>query len=505
MKNKILAPIFSDNMVLCRNKELRLWGFVSPKAAVEISFNGITQKTVCDDKGDWNMLFPAMKEATGLSLTAVSGDICETFSNIALGEVWLAGGQSNMEFDLYRCTGWPQIQNDRNPNVRFFYTPKHAYVDEAYNKDWDCAAWQLSSSEWFKSWSAVGYYFACELTRRLGCVVGIIGCNWGGTSASAWMSREAICQDSDTKIYMDEFDAGVEGISLADQQKAYDEYVVNVAEWDKKCGALYAENPNIAWEKVNEILGPTPWPGPMNNFNEFRPTGQYYQMLKRVSPYTLRGFIYYQGEQDELRSSMYDKLLTNMIKLWRKDWQDDSLEFIVTQLPMFQYAGAPDSGNWPRIREAQMKVYNTLPHMGITVIPECVKYNDIHPVDKDFVGLRMAYQALHNVYGVLTEEEAFGPMYDHKEIQGNQLIMHFKHATLGMYFKTPPEGYEIAGSDKIFHPANALVAGNTVILTSSEVSSPVYGRYCFKDYCIPSLWGMNGIPAAPFRTDENDQ
>ena len=505
MKNKIFAPIFSDNMVLCRNKPVRFYGKTIAGTEISIDFNCFCLNTKSDDNGDWELIFPPMEAACGLTLTARIPGECETFNNIAIGEVWLAGGQSNMEFELARCTGWARIQNDRNPNVRFFYTPKFPYENDAYREAWDNAGWELSTSEGFRNWSAVGYYFACELQRKLGCTVGIIGCNWGGTSASAWMSREAIYEDADTRIYMDEFDAGIAGLSFEEQRGAYDEYAVEVAEWNKKCEALYAENPAISWDKVNELLGPTKWPGPMNCCNEFRPTGQYHQMLKRISPYTLRGFIYYQGEQDELRSGMYAALLGNLIRLWRKDWHDDSLEFIITQLPMHRYIGSPDLLNWPKIREAQMDVFNTMPHTGITVIPDCGQYNDIHPMDKDVVGLRMAYQALCNVYGVMDETEAYGPMYDSKEIIEDKLILHFKHATLGMYLKNTPDNYELAGEDKIFHPAAVVVKGDTVTLTSPDVPKPIYARYCFHDYCTPSLFGMNSLPAAPFRTDTDDE
>ena len=152
-----------------------------------------------------------------------------------------------------------------------------------------------------------------------------------------------------------------------------------------------------------------------------------------------------------------------------------------------------------------MDVFNTMPHTGITVIPDCGQYNDIHPMDKDVVGLRMAYQALCNVYGVMDETEAYGPMYDSKEIIEDKLILHFKHATLGMYLKNTPDNYELAGEDKIFHPAAVVVKGDTVTLTSPDVPKPIYARYCFHDYCTPSLFGMNSLPAAPFRTDTDDE
>ena len=113
-------------------------------------------------------------------------------------------------------------------------------------------------------------------------------------------------------------------------------------------------------------------------------------MIRKISPYTLRGFIYYQGENDDMRPRMYDRLLTNLIRLWRKDWEDESLTFIITQLPMHKYSGSPDFKNWPILREAQMHVFDTVANTGIAVIPDCGQYNEIHPVNKGPVGYRLS-------------------------------------------------------------------------------------------------------------------
>ena len=142
----------------------------------------------------------------------------------------------------------------------------------------------LLDDEGFKDWSAIGYLFAEKLSKDLGVTVGIIGCNWGGTSASCWMSREAITADDETRIYMDEFDERNKDIPLDVQRKDYDEYVVYDTAWNERSQKLFSEHPDTDWFEAQKIIGECKWPGPINNYNPFRPTGQYWQMIRKISP-----------------------------------------------------------------------------------------------------------------------------------------------------------------------------------------------------------------------------
>ena len=227
MNKKILAPVFTDNMVLQRDKNIQIFGRITPDDKVTINFNGATVTAVADNMGNWQVTLPPMSAATDLVLTASTDTDSVTCHNIAIGEVWLAGGQSNMEFDLQRCTDWERVSKAPNPNIRFFYTPKQPYRNEAYYRDFDNATWQLSSHEEFGTWSAVGYLYAEQLCARLGVTVGIIGCNWGGTSASAWMDRDSILANENTRIYIDEFDERNKNISLEQQKADYDAYIIH--------------------------------------------------------------------------------------------------------------------------------------------------------------------------------------------------------------------------------------------------------------------------------------
>ncbi len=504
MNKKILAAVFTDNMVLQRNKVIKFWGTATPNSIVTISFNGYNGAASADDNGKWELNAPKMAAADNLTLLVNDGTDYVTFKNIAIGEVWLAGGQSNMEFDLLRCTDWERIKANPNPAVRFFYTPKLPYRSDGYYESFDKITWETVDSPDFNAWSAIGYIFAEELSKELGVTVGIIGCNWGGTSASCWVSRDALIEDSDLRIYMDEFEKGIEGQSDEYQKKEYNDYTVYHAVWERKCAECYEEDPAISWDDVQKKIGVCKWPGPMNLYNPFRPTGLYDQMISEVCPYSLRGFIYYQGENDDHRPKIYQKLLTRLIRQWREDWKDESLAFINTQLPMHRYEADPDFKNWPLIREAQLRVFKTIKNTGIAFIPDCGQFNEIHPVNKGPVGKRLALQALYSVYHKINASAAMAPVYTSKAVTGNRLVLYFDYADKGLKIIGCPDTFEIAGSDKVFYPATVTVKGSTLELFSDKVKEPVYGRYCWSNYCLPCLYGDNELPASPFRTDYDD-
>lgn len=178
---------------------------------------------------------------------------------------------------------------------------------------------------------------------------------------------------------------------------------------------------------------------------------------------------------------------------------------MLVQLPMFQNGGGePDYQNWPFIREAQMRVFDTFKHTGIAVILDKGEFDNIHPTEKDSVGERLALQAMYEVYGLCTKEEAFGPMYQSYRIENSAMIVSFAHAKGLHCTEETLTGFELAGKDKVYHEAKAVLKGEEIELTCDEVKEPVYGRYCWTNYRPVTLFGQNGIPAAPFRTSRED-
>lgn len=495
-----VAAVFSNHMVLQREKNIKIFGQGKDGETVTVTFLGETYTTTVQ-QDRWTVILPPQAAGEGYEMKISCAGSEKRFTNIAIGEVWLAGGQSNMEYELQNCTGGKEmLAGDKNPRVRFYYTQKNAYMDDQFFEMEEKTGWNEFGEEAAKDWSAVGYIFGKKLAKDLDVTVGIIGCNWGGTSASNWMSEESLSEDKDISIYLEEYYKGIEGKTEEEQVKEYREYEAFAKEWDAKCAEQYAIKPGLTWDEVQEIIGKCQWPGPKNCMNPYRPGGLYHCMLERVIPYTLRGFLYYQGESDDHRPAMYEKLLTRMIRQWREDWEDLTLPFLLVQLPMHRYKADPDSKNWCLIREAQMNTYQTVKNTGIAVILDCGEYNEIHPKDKAPVGERLELQALYQVYNKINAQEAFGPIYKAFSYKDSAMELNFEHTEKGFLVKGELSGFEIAGEAGEYLPASAAINGSRIIVSSPELKRPVYARYCWTNYGDVTVFGNNGIPLAPFRT-----
>lgn len=498
-----VAAVFSNHMVLQRGKNVKIFGDGRDGDTVTVDFKGAKVSAKVKN-GRWCAILPPMEADNGSVMTIECGSQIKKFENVAVGEVWLAGGQSNMEFELQNCTGGKEVlEKDVNPGVRFYYTQKNAYQDKHFFEAERNSGWSEFGPESAKSWSAAGYFFARRIAAELGVIVGIIGCNWGGTSASTWVDKETLMRDADLKSYIEEYEAATAGKTQEEQLREYKEYLKYDAEWNKKSAICYQENPKMPWDEVVARCGENKWPGPMGCANPYRPAGLYECMLRRVMPYTLRGFLYYQGESDDHKPNMYGRLFSELIMKWRRDWEDLSLPFLMVQLPMHRYEADPDYKHWCLIREAQMDVFETVKNTGIAVILDCGEFNEIHPKDKLPVGERLALQALHLVYHTKTEMEAFGPIYHSMTVQGSQAAVCFSYAEDGFSIRGDKTGFEIAGEDEVYVPALAVPdkdRNDTLLVSASQVKEPCYVRYCWTNYGPVNYFGKNGLPMAPFCT-----
>ncbi len=535
-----VAAVFSDECVLQRNKPVCIFGY--GKDGIEITadfFNADGEKirtaTAICTNGRWELCFAPLPAMNGCSLKVSDGKNVKDFNGIAVGEVWLAGGQSNMEFELKDCTEGPAELNGTNEcNVRFYYTNKIAWKDDKFYEAEKNTRWQTCSSEWKKSWSAVGYFFAKKLASELGVTVGVIGCNWGGTSASAWMRKEYLECNTNLKTYLDEQEEATKGKSIEEQCREYEQYEIENNEWQQKCAELYAKEPDIEWEEVNRRLGACKWPGPRSCKNPYRPTGLYDCMLSRIIPYTLKGVIWYQGECDDHKPQMYSTLFSTMIDNWRSDWHDEKLPFVFVQLPAHRNKHDKDFKHWCLVREAQAKVAATVKNAYMAPALDLGQFNDIHPKSKKTIAERLEETARLFVYQRQTDEEGtLAPCYENHYIDGNKITVIFANADDGFlmncngkvleeYIMMEKEqgntidisegnpsgeftGFEIAGADGIFYPAQIAFNGkdgkqNTITLVSRKVEKPLYARYAWYNYGPAVLFGKNGYPLLPFRT-----
>lgn len=545
-----LADVFSNHMVLQRRKPVCIFGTNSSTQEVKVS---LFKEDECiqtesafpnNEEGLFDITLSPMEAMENLRLVVTSGDNTVEFHDVAIGEVWLAGGQSNMEYELKDATGGIEFMNSGNrPAVRFFYTPKLAFRDKRYDEEFDNATWQCFEGANASNWSAVGFWFAKELSEKLGVTVGVIGCNWGGTVAFNWMSRENLISDDLTKKYVEEYETSDSfKKSFEDQLKDFREYEERHAKWEFEASKIYEKEPFASFDSVQERVGKCEYPGPMNECNFTRPYGLYNMMLKKIIPYTLGGVIYYQGESDEVRPEAYEVLLTNLISEWRKDFRDSLLPFLVVQLPMHRYLHESEDSSWSIIRENQRRVSKLVGKVGLAVCIDCGEFHQIHPVEKRTVAHRLFLQAMNVAYGAIPNNEACGADIKSVSVQGNMvsimltdnnivikedteaiknyvrcLMVHPKEARA--YKENEKElnedalyesvkaaaGFEIQDRDGNWYPAEeVLIDDYTIKVMTSKVDVPFAVRYLWKKYHSVFVFDKKGIPLAPFMKNAGD-
>ena len=314
------------------------------------------------------------------------------------------------------------------------------------------------------------------------------------------MSRESLSHDDEMRFDLDEYDKCCEGKTPDELTKMYRDYEDYNNAWNTRKEEYYAKTPNASWEECLKLCGECRYPGPPCPLNPFRATALYESMLMKVCPYTLKGFMYYQGESDDPRPESYFKLLRGLIGLWREDWDDDELPFLIVQLPMHRYEGDLDRKNWCIIREAQEKVFRTTRNTGLAVILDCGEFNEIHPRDKVPAGHRLFLQAMSCAYGEYSPDK-FSPLYKSHIIKENGIEVSFEYAD-GFTVKGTPCGFELAGADGEYKPAEFEIRGDKIFVFSGEIPAPLNVRYEWTNYGEVTLFGTNGLPVAPFRTDK---
>jgi sialate O-acetylesterase len=479
-------PIFTDHMVLQRNAEVPVWGTGVDGQRISVACGGKRTETVVSE-GKWKAVLPPMEAGGPHELTVRTGDDTMTFTDVLIGDVWLAGGQSNMQWPLKDSEGAEtEIRFASHPQIRYYDVPRVAYEDGV---EW-AASWKVCSPEHAGDFSAVAYHYAKQLQAQLGIPIGIVGCNFGATSASCWISEECLSEDTDLRVYLDEY---------REQVKEFD-WEKHEEEEKRFQESFDAYNRRLEEGKTGGELGDLPWPPPMSPRSFMRPNGLYGTMLKRAVPYGIKGFLYYQGESDASKALLYDKLLKTLIDNWRTDWGNEKLPFLFVQLASFGCDGNPDGEDWALLRESQTMVVEQVPHTGMAVILDCGEEGDIHPRNKKTVGERLALVSLDRVYGV--DIESSGPVYSGIQVNGDKAVLLFAHGE-GLAAGGGGEltGFEIGARSGRFVPAQAKVAGDTVTLWSPDVPTPYAVRYGWKNYTEANLTNSLGLPAGPFRTD----
>lgn len=509
------AAVFSDAMVLQRGRDIPVWGRGREGSRVSVSFAGIRVDAGVAG-GQWQVLLPPLEAGVRGVLDISDGETVLRFQNVVAGDVWLAGGQSNMELALPNCrNGAEELAACNNPDIRFYQAVKLAVVDEQLLRAEARNGWRVCRPDTAAGLSAVAWFFARKLYAETGVPIGIIGCNWGGSSVSAWMSEEWLAKSLAGQKYLDDYAALVGDKTDEQYDQELRDYFHSWNAWDRRVRARRAREPGLSWEILNRDCGECPWPQPAGRKSPFRPGNLYHAMICRLAPFALKGFLYYQGEEDANRAyaASYAELMRYLIDQWRTDWGDDSLPFLFVQLPMYGSRAEMDAGlslpDWPILRENQFRVAQTVANTGMAVIIDRGEFDNIHPLDKQTVGLRLAYQALKRVYGLPLEAD--GPIYTRLVREGPRLRVLFAHTAGGLVWQGEQAlsegqetGFELAGSNGLYHPAQARIEGGGVLLSSPAVPAPERARYAWTKWGPAPLYARNGLPAMPFRSHRGD-
>jgi len=620
-----LNPLFQNNAVLQCDARVPVWGAGREGEKVTVAFGAQTVSTVATN-GAWKIWLSPMKpNATPLTLT-VTGDTTRVITNVVVGEVWIASGQSNMERQLGLRAGQPPITNwerevaaANHPEIRQFYVVQtKSFAPQTKVK----GGWSVCSPETVKDFTAVGYFFARDVFAARRVPIGIIHSSWGGTPAEAWTSEAGLRQlpdfagtladlkklaadpemarreaEAKQEAWYQKADGGVKPgapWSAADFDTSAWKTMTLPTLWES---AGYPGFDGIIWFRrefelpegwdggdVELRLGPvddmdTTWVngaqvgatsgwnlpriyrvpgsslkrgknviavrvldtgggggvyggenamrlsctangtksslslagawwccpsaalgdigGPPSDFSQDSgaPTVLYNGMIAPLQPYAIRGVIWYQGEANSPRAKQYQTLFPAMIASWRTAWDRGDFPFLFVQI-------APYFDMTPEIREAQLLYWQRTPNTALAVTIDCGDANDIHPANKEPVGARLAFAARALAYG--EQIEYSGPLYDSMKIEGANAVLKFKHLGGGLVAKDGAlKGFVISGADKVFRPAQATIAGDTVVVTSSAVSQPIAVRYGWANVPEGNLFSVAGLPASPFRTDVN--
>ena len=444
-----LPKMFSDGMVMQRETNANLWGTATASATVSIttSWDGKAYSVKAGKDGKWKAAVATPKAGGPYRITFDDGQQT-VLDNILIGELWICSGQSNMEMPMKGFKNQPvenaveDILHSTDNGLRLFTVKRNsrfAPVDTVSGR------WSEATPASVREFSATAYHFGRELRRMLGVPVGLIVTSWGGSACEAWMK--------------------------ADWLKAFPDAKIPATEADIKS-------------------------------KNRTPTVLYNGMLHPLIGVTMRGVIWYQGEDNVPRYKTYADMLSTMVRGWRAEWGQGDFPFYFCQIAPYDYSLIDWTTNSALLREQQSKAELMIPNAGMAVLMDAGLEYGIHPRKKHLAGLRLALLALKNTYGVegLTAES---PYYKEVKFQGDTAVVTFERAGMWVYGSNGLKSdlFEVAGEDRVFHPAKAWIERSKVYVKSDAVKHPVAVRYAFKDWVEGDLY-CDGLPVSSFRTDD---
>lgn len=441
---KITLPsVFADNMVLQQNSEVAIWGWSLPGETVSIVPGWNIKDTIRVKASNYSVWKTNIQtiSAGGPYSIEIFGSSKVKLNNVMLGEVWLCSGQSNMEWraDFGITNKEKEVANANFPNIRIFNIQR---IAAEYPQNNCFGTWTECTSETMTSTSAIAYFFARELNKKLDVPVGIIVSAWGGTPAEVWIKE-----------------------SLVENNPEFD---------------------NAKYSQVTDW-----WP--------IKPGATYNSMIVPIAPYGIAGVLWYQGESNCPTYQVYSLMQKTLIENWRSDFKKE-FPFYFVQIAPFDYGADLNSAY---LREQQEITTKIVPNTGMIVISDLVDdVKDIHPKNKVDVGIRLANYALSETYG--KNAGAYkSPVYKSMQVEKNKIRVSFNNVLTSLkYAAKSSTRFMIAGNDQNFIPAKTKIEGNTVVVSSKKIKNPVAVRFCFDNTSIPDIFSSEGLPLAPFRTDK---
>ena len=477
-----LPKIFTSHAVLQREQPIHVWGWSEPGEAVSISLNGVTQTSTGDRLGQWSIYLPP-QSAGGPYQLVVAGTNRIVVDDVLIGDVWFASGQSNMEMPLRGFPGSAvvknaeeEIRNANQPNLRLLLIPHKPSSFPLADFEGD-VAWTACTPETAAKFSAVAYFFGREIAEKEHVAIGLIDSTWGGTPGEAWVSMDGLSRDASLMPIFATW------TKMADQQANIPAMLRAEKAEDEAARQAHQPLPKHSWH-----------PDPAS----YDPSWLFNGMVAPATGYRIRGVIWYQGETNSAleRAPHYHKVFSTLIADWRRHWGEGEFPFLFTQISSFRSSPNED---WPLVREAQLETLS-LVNTGMAVTIDVGNPDNVHPSDKQTVGHRLALAGRAVAYG--EHIEFSGPLFRETSVEEHAIRVWFTHAADGLAGKGGAlAGFEIAGSDHRFCPAEARIDGQTVVATSPQVEHPLYVRYGWQNAPEVNLFNAADLPASPFTSD----
>lgn len=490
-----MPSIFGSHMVLQRDRAIPVWGWAEPGEEVAVTLAETTVKATTGQDGSWRLELPALSAGTGITVT-VTGANTITFEDVAVGEVWLCSGQSNMEMGVTAClNAEEEIAAADHPDIRLIDVPK--VLSPVPRKDFE-GTWVRCSPETIAkhgSWggfSACAYYFGRDIHSALDVPVGLIDSSWGGSRIEPWAPPIGFQSVPSLASVAERLTAA--DPTSAEHKRLTGEYLTGMQTWLQTARqALAAETLLTPPPERPPQLAPLAGTGD--------PAAMYNAMVHPLVPFAIRGAIWYQGESNHHDRAMYVDKTKALVQGWRSIWNDPDMPYYYVQIAPYEY-GSEDPEILATFWEAQAAIEKAVPHTGMAVIHDVGNIKDIHPRNKQAVGQRLARLALHETYG-RRDLVCRGPLFTSLTVEDGRLRVSFENADgLTTRDAAPPNWFEIIGENGDFVKADAVIDGASVLLTAPGVRRPAAVRFAWNKTAEPNLMNGAELPAAPFRAGE---